>query len=134
NTRVRERLLVGILTWMRAEPKHARQLKLLAGACLETSTALSEELRGEIDACLDDLIPPRDVNAARQVATLGSLVLDRLPDSLDGLSPTRAAAAVHAACLINGSQALELLAKYARDLREAPRKELVAGWEHFDAE
>ncbi|GAA1988538.1 NACHT domain-containing protein [Catenulispora subtropica] len=134
NTRVRERLLTGILARMRAEPKYARQLKLLAGACLETSTALSEELRAEIDDCLDDLIPPRDVNAARQVASLGALVLDRLPDSLDGLSPTRAAAVVHAACLINGPQALELLAKYARDPREAPRTELVAGWEYFDAE
>jgi hypothetical protein len=74
-------------------------------------------LRAVLDRCLDDLIPPRDAAAARSLATAGEPVLARLPESLEGLSDAVAAATFQTAWLVNGPDALDVLARYAADRR-----------------
>ena len=132
NEPLRRELIRGILDRVQAEPRHARRLKLLAVACLETLPSVPDDLRAALDRCLDDLVPPRDTAAARSLATAGEPVLARLPENLEGLSYAVAMATVRTAWLINGPEALDVLARYAADRRVHP--ELSMAWGYFDPE
>ncbi|MEU4515466.1 NACHT domain-containing protein [Nonomuraea wenchangensis] len=134
NGPLREALLDGLLSRMTAEPRHARRLKIVICGCLETLPSVPERLRPAVDDCLDDLIPPRDVNSARSLALAGQVVLDRLPATLDGLSSAVARACVRTARLINGPGAIDVLAGYAPDDRWQVRDELIEGWRYFEPE
>ena len=72
--------------------------------------------------------------AARSLATAGEPVLARLPESLAGLSDAVAEAAVQTAWLINGPEALDVMARYAADRRRIVQSELSRAWEYFDPE
>ncbi|WP_052424259.1 NACHT domain-containing protein [Nonomuraea candida] len=130
NGPLREELLGGLLARIAAEPRHARRLKIVLCGCLETLPSVPERLREAVDGCLGDLIPPRDLAAARSLALAGQVVLDRLPKDLRGLSPAVARACVRTARLINGPEALDLLARYASC--EGMGYELVEGWRYFE--
>lgn len=132
NEPLRRELITGILNRAQAEPRRARQLKLLAVACLETLPSVPDDLRTALDRCLDDLIPPRTTAAARSLATAGEPVLARLPENLEGLSDAAATATVQTAWLINGPEALDVLARYAADERFDVQNELRKAWEYFD--
>ncbi|MCW2862664.1 MAG: putative signal transduction protein with Nacht domain [Actinoallomurus sp.] len=134
NSPQRAELLAGLLGRIQAEPRNARRLKLLVAGCLETLPAIPGELRDDVEACLDDLVPPRDLASARSLSNVGETVLDRLPRTPEGLSPAAARAVVRTAWLVNGPRALDLLAGYGRDLRAEVQEELVKGWEYFDAD
>ncbi|WP_017573478.1 NACHT domain-containing protein [Nocardiopsis halotolerans] len=125
-------LLGGILSRAQEEIRHARYLKLLAAACLETASTVPVELRGQIHACVDDVVPPRDMATARSLSTAGEAVLDRLPTSLDGLTEAQARATVHTAALINGPRALDLLTGYRQDDRPRVQHGLQRDWAYFD--
>ncbi|OXM68409.1 NACHT N-terminal Helical domain 1-containing protein [Amycolatopsis vastitatis] len=131
----RGRLLNGILDEAaKASPKVARQLKLLAAACKETAILAPPEVLSRVDDCIRSLVPPRSVRESRSLATVGEAVLDYLPDSVEELSPARAAACVRTASLVNGPRALEKLARYAPDPRVGVQEELVRAWKYFDPE
>jgi hypothetical protein len=132
NAPQRADLLGGLFRRIEAEPRNARRLKLLVAGCLETLPAIPVALRSALDACLDDLIPPRDLAAARSLSNVGETILDRLPRTLDGLTPAAARAVVRTAWLVNGPRALHLLAGYGTDPREPVQEELIKGWEYFD--
>ncbi|TDC94956.1 NACHT domain-containing protein [Actinomadura sp. 7K507] len=134
NEPLRRELLTGILARARKEERRARTLKLVAVACLETLPSVPDGLRAGIDQCLNDLVPPRDPASARSLATAGEPVLTRLPETLEGLSPAAAAATVQAAWLINGPDALDLLARYAADTRPRVREEIIEAWAYFDTD
>jgi hypothetical protein len=134
NAPQRAELLTGLLRRISAEPRNARRLKLLVAGCLETLQAIPLELRRDVEACVDDLIPPRDLASARSLSNVGEPILDRLPSTPDGLTPAAARAVVRTAWLINGPKALELLAGYGTDRRRIVQEELVKGWEYFDAD
>ncbi|MFI0406803.1 NACHT domain-containing protein [Actinomadura sp. 3N508] len=134
NEPLRRELLTGILNRARTERKHARVLKLLAVACLETLPVVPDDLRKDLDRYLDDLVPPRNEASARSLATAGEPVLARLPEALDGLGPGAAAATVQTAWLINGPAAMDVLARYASDTRQRVREQLVKAWDYFDAD
>jgi hypothetical protein len=85
-----------------------------------------------VDDCLNGLIPPRDLGAARSLALAGRVVLDHLPRDLRGLSPAAARACVMTAVLINSPSALDLLARYASDARSQVQAELIEGWRYFE--
>ncbi|GAA3959639.1 NACHT domain-containing protein [Actinomadura viridis] len=131
---LRRDLVAGLLARARAEPKRARQLELLAVACLETLPSIPRELRESLDRCLDELVPPRGVASARSLASAGEAVLARLPERLDGLSTAAARAAVRTAWMINGPGALDVLARYAPDERPEVWGEVQEGWRYFDPE
>ncbi|GAA0363905.1 NACHT domain-containing protein [Actinoallomurus spadix] len=134
NAPQRAELLGGLFRRIEAEPRHARRLKLLVAGCLETLPAIPAELRDAVDACLDDLVPPRDLASARSLSNVGETILDRLPKNLDGLTPAAARAVVRTAWLVNGPRALDLLAGYGTEARDLVQEELIRGWEYFDAE
>ncbi|MFV2172563.1 NACHT domain-containing protein [Actinomadura sp. LOL_016] len=132
NEPLRRELLTGILTRARSERRHARTLKLLSVACLETLPSVPEDLRTELDRCLDELVPPRNESTARSLATAGPSVLARLPENLESLSVAAAVAAIQTASLINGPEALTALSRFATDPRPAIHEELIRAWDYFD--
>ena len=132
NGPLRRQLLTGLLDRADAEPRHSRRLRLLITSCLETVPDISSELRDRIDTCVAGLIPPRTTSEARPLASAGEEILRRLPLNLDDLPVGEAVATVRTAWLINGSQALDRLARYARDPRTQVQDELIAGWSYFD--
>jgi hypothetical protein len=132
NEPLRRDLIAGLLARIHTESRHARRLKLLVIACLETLPSIPRDLNVAIDRCLDDLIPPRDLRSARSLATAGEPVLSRLPKTLDGLSEAAARAAVRTAWLINGPEALDLLSRYAADLRPQVWEEVNDAWAYFE--
>jgi hypothetical protein len=134
NEPLRRELLTGILSRARTEERRARTLKLVAVACLETLPSVPDDLRDDIDRCLDDLIPPRDEASARSLATAGEPVLRRLPETLDGLTEAAAKATIQATWLINGSGALDVLARYASDRRPGVQDQLGEAWDYFDTD
>jgi Leucine-rich repeat (LRR) protein len=134
NEPLRRELLSGVLARARADARRSRLLKLVAVACLETLPSVPEHLWTELDRCFDDLIPPRDEASARSLASAGEPVLRRLPDTVAGLSEAAALATVQAAWLINGPDALDVLARYATDTRLRVRQQLMSAWNYFDAD
>jgi hypothetical protein len=132
NGPLREELLKGVLARIAGEPEHARRLKILLCACLETLPSIPESVQQDVDRCLNDLVPPCDSADADSLAAAGQVMLDRLPRDLDGLSAEAACACVRTAWLINGPRALDLLSRYALDRRDLVGRELVEGWRFFD--
>jgi hypothetical protein len=132
NAPQREELLSGLVRRIRTEHRHARRLKLLVAGCLETLPIIPGDLRSHVEACLDDLVPPRDLASARSLSNVGEPILARLPRTPDGLTAAAARAVVHTAWLVNGPEALDLLAGYGADPREGVQEELIRGWEYFD--
>jgi hypothetical protein len=134
NAPMRHQLLAGILERIKHESQIARRLKLLLGACLETLLVVPPDLSPAIDQCLLDLIPPRNVTAARTIANIGEPVLAKFPLTLDGLSDAVGRATVRAAWMVNGPQAVEVLSRYSNESRVAIQRELLEAWQYFDSE
>ncbi|MGW3958390.1 NACHT domain-containing protein [Amycolatopsis sp. NPDC005003] len=128
-------LLSGILDRADEEPRHARHLRLLAAASLETVSNADPEVLARVEAVIrDQLVPPRSLKETRSLASIGDRVLRYLPESLHGLSDAVAAASVRAAALTAGADALTLLGNYARDPRPAVQDQLLQAWQYFDPE
>jgi NACHT domain len=133
----RTELLNKILDRADQEPRHARPLRLLASACLDTAHMVAPEVTARIDAAVSTLLPPRSRRETRSLALAGDRVLRSLPRSLSDLqelSAAAAAACVRTAALINGPNAIQLLATYAADPRVEVQRELAEVWSYFDAE
>ncbi|MGW4058769.1 NACHT domain-containing protein [Amycolatopsis sp. NPDC004747] len=128
-------LLSGILDRADEEPRHARHLRLLAAASLETVSNADPEVLARVEAVIrDQLVPPRSLKETRSLASIGERVLRYLPENLDGLSDAVAAASVRAAALTAGADALKLLGNYARDPRPGVQDQLLQAWQYFDPE
>ncbi|MCR6481890.1 NACHT domain-containing protein [Amycolatopsis sp. OK19-0408] len=128
-------LLTGILDRADDEPRHARHLRLLAAACLETVSNTSPDVLARVEAVIrEQLTPPRSLRETRSLASIGHRVLRYLPESLEGLSDAVAAASVRAAALTAGDDALGLLRSYAQDSRAAVQEQLSQAWQYFDPE
>ncbi|MFC4628292.1 NACHT domain-containing protein [Promicromonospora alba] len=129
-------LLTGLLD--RADAKtdrrNTRALRLLAAACRETAEKVDPEVNARIDAALDAIVPPRSSRETRSLARSGAGVLRKLPARLEELSDASAAACVETAALINGPDALQLLASYATDSRPRVQRALVDAWRYFAPE
>ncbi|MES4902876.1 MULTISPECIES: NACHT domain-containing protein [unclassified Streptomyces] len=132
NRSQREELITGILDRAEAERRHARGLRLLAAACLETMESVPVGLGERLDVNLGQLVPPRRKSDAESLAAVGDPVLGRLPRSLDGLTEAAARAAVRTAALIGGGGALDLLSDYAEDGRAGVHEQLAQSWHYFD--
>lgn len=134
NKQFRHDLFSGLLERAVSEPRHARHLRLLATACLETVPTLDKDLLVRIDAELQALLPPRRKTEARALAAAGSHVLRHLPASLEGLGIGAAVATVRTAALIAGPDTLPVLARYATDARSAVARELIRAWDYHPPE
>ncbi|WIN00329.1 NACHT domain-containing protein [Actinoplanes oblitus] len=135
NNPMRTELIEGILRRADREPRRRRALILLVAACRETMPSLEPpELLKEIDRRLDSLLPPRNRIEARSLYTVGEQLLHRLSADGTSLTPKQAVAVIRTAALINGSQALHLIAGYADDARVEVQRELAEVWRYFDPE
>ncbi len=129
------RLLSGILDRADEEPRHARHLRLLAAACLETVSNASPEVLARIEVVIQKhLVPPRSLRETGSLASIGHRVLRYLPRYLSGLSTAVAAASVRTAALAAGDEALTLLKGYAQDSRPMVQEQVVNAWQYFDPE
>lgn len=129
---ISNRLITRLIERGYAEEENRHKLHLLAVACLETATDLSEDVREKINACLGELLPPRSIGEARAISSAGELAVDSLRRF------ARANAAVATACvraltLIGGESALRALGDFGPDNRVTVARELIRGWDSFDA-
>ncbi|WP_052442631.1 NACHT domain-containing protein [Streptacidiphilus neutrinimicus] len=135
HARPRERadLLTRVLRRAEEEPQHAHRLRLLAAACLDTAVELDPSVREAVTAAATALVPPRNVTAARELASAGPVVLELLPGP-EGLDDETAHAVVVCAGNIFNERALPLLAAYADHPHVDVRAQLAYSWRNFDTE
>ncbi|GAB2754305.1 NACHT domain-containing protein [Amycolatopsis magusensis] len=127
-------LVDGLLDRAAEERRHARRLRLLAAACLETVQDIDPTTHTRVDEALRKLVPPRDSRETSSLATVGHRLLKHLPTNLTELSDAKAAATVRVAALTGDDAAIPLLAGYARDPRDGVQEELQQGWLYFEPE
>ncbi|SEL41718.1 serine protease [Streptacidiphilus jiangxiensis] len=131
--RERAELLTRILRRAEAEPAHADRLRLLAAACLDMAVELDPAVRDQVTAATAALVPPQDVEAAKDLAQAGPVVLELLPGP-EGLDDATAQAVVVCATRCTSNRAIPLLASYAHHPNIELRMELARAWPWFDTE
>ncbi len=131
--RQRRELLYGILARADAEPSRRQLLQTLAVACLETSPQLEPELRDQVQAVAESLLPPRGVRQAEILAHIGEPLLDLLAER-PARGVRQAAATIRAASLVGGEIALPIIAAAGQTPGPTVRDELFRAWPLFDAE
>ena len=78
-------LLTGILDRADEGTRHARHLRLLAAACLETVSNVSPDVIARVEAMIrEQLVPPRSLRETQSLASIGHRVLRYLPETLTG--------------------------------------------------
>ncbi|MFC9825440.1 NACHT domain-containing protein [Streptomyces erythrochromogenes] len=127
----RTRILRGLLKRADKVKSARNRLVLLAAASLEHAPELDPAIRSDIQSRTAELLPPRTMDQAAELAKAGELVLELLPAPA-GLPVAEAAAAVRTAALIGGLRALRVLAAARSDTRFSVCHELAASWGRFD--
>ncbi|MFF5130678.1 NACHT domain-containing protein [Streptomyces syringium] len=131
--RARAELLDMLLKRGDAEEIHRYRLHLLAAACLEHATEVAYDVRARVEKAAAELVPPRDQESAKVLATAGRVVLDLLPGP-EGLDNEVAHAVVVAATLVADDRAIPLLSRYATHPSLDVRSQLAWAWDRFDTE
>ncbi|MEU4819827.1 NACHT domain-containing protein [Micromonospora aurantiaca] len=131
HSRQKSELFEGLLRRGREEAANQHTLYLLAVACLETAREVPPELAADISNCLNELLPPKNITEAKELASAGDLALSRLGEYRLAKAQ-EAAACVRAACLIGGESSLQVLANYTTDPRKTVQRELLRGWALHD--
>ncbi|WP_413757722.1 NACHT domain-containing protein [Streptomyces sp. MMBL 11-3] len=117
----------------RAEPAGATRIRLLALAGLEHATELDPRVRAAVEEQAATLIPPRTVEEARELASVGPLALELLPGP-EGLSEAEARAVVVTASLIGTDTAVPALTRFRTHPSLPVRSQLSWTWHRFDTE
>ncbi|MFI1658811.1 NACHT domain-containing protein [Streptomyces sp. NPDC020472] len=107
------------------------RLTLLAATALDHATEVSPEVRERVLARTSEVIPPRTAEEARELATVGRLVLDLLPGP-EGLSDEEARLVVTTATHIPADASIPYLARFARHPSVEVRAQLSWGWQRFE--
>ncbi|MEW2575680.1 NACHT domain-containing protein [Streptomyces syringium] len=131
--RARAELLGMLLTRGEREPAHRNRLRLLAAACLEHATEVDPAVRTRVEEATAELVPPTDLESAKDLAAAGQVVIDLLPGP-EGLADDVAHAVVVAATTVADERAIPLLAEYATHPFLEVRAQLVWAWDRFDAD
>ncbi|MEE1818957.1 NACHT domain-containing protein [Streptomyces sp. SP18ES09] len=129
----RGRLLKQLLRRAERAPRLRGRLVLLAAACLEHAPELEPGVRAEVERRARELIPPRSVKDAEDLAKAGELVLELLPGPED-LDADGAAAVVRTAALVTGDAAFEVVARFREDDRFNTAFQRSEAWGAFDTE
>lgn len=131
-SRDREELIRGLIDRGKQESALTHRLFLLAVACMETSTDLSPALQLELQRCLEQVIPPRNMTDAAAVASAGPIAIPLLAN-FDG-NAVETAACVRALVMIGGEAALGALENFSNDSRVTVAREIIRGWSFFEAD
>ncbi|WP_267241425.1 NACHT domain-containing protein [Streptomyces sp. PR69] len=129
----RTRLLRQILRRADRAPRLRNRLVLLAAACLEHAPELDPEVRGEVERRTEELVPPRSLDEAVELAKAGELVLELLPGP-EGLEEETAEAVVRTAASFEGDAALAVIARFREDDRLRVAVQVSRAWSSFDTE
>ncbi|MEU9706049.1 NACHT domain-containing protein [Streptomyces sp. NPDC047981] len=127
----RAQLLKQLLKRADRAPKLRHRLVLLAAACLEHAPELDPAVRELVEVRTRELLPPRDLNAAEELAKVGELVLPLLPGPAE-LDKESASAVVRTAALIKGDTAFEVVARFREDSRLLVPFQVSRAWSSFD--
>ncbi|MFK8907353.1 NACHT domain-containing protein, partial [Streptomyces sp. YS-3] len=103
----RARLLKQLLRRADRAPRLRHRLVLLAAACLEHAPELDPAIRESVQARTRELLPPRCLDDAEELAKVGELVVGLLPGP-EGLDEYEAGAVVRMAAAIRGDAAFEV--------------------------
>ncbi|MFD7259558.1 NACHT domain-containing protein [Streptomyces sp. NPDC059874] len=128
----RARILRQLLRRADRVKRDRSRLVLLTAACLEHAPELDPAVRSEIERRTAALLPPKSLEQAEELAKVGELVLELLPEPAD-LTVYEAATTVKTAALVGGPRALELITAFREDTRFSVCYELSSGWRRFDA-
>ncbi|MEU7277976.1 NACHT domain-containing protein [Streptomyces sp. NPDC045431] len=129
----RARLLRQLLKRADRAPRLRHRLVLLAAACLEHAPELDPAVRAEVETRARELVPPRSLADAEELAKVGELVLELLPGP-EGLEEQAAAAVVRTAALVGGDAGLEVIARFRGDERFRVADQVSEAWGQFDTE
>jgi len=132
NNAQRESLLRGLLQRGKEEESHRHVLFLLAVACLQTAPSLTTDLRDELQAALNQVVPPTNMSEASAVASAGDSAAPLLRRA--NLKVMEAVASVRALSLIGTTEALEALRSYRKEHRVTVIRQLIRAWPSFDTE
>jgi hypothetical protein len=128
-----EQLINGLIKRGDKEKEYRYQLHLIAVACLETAIELGPEVKAEVEKCLSQLVPPKNITEAKALAVAGNLAVPYLTNV--GYKPTSVmVVCIRTLALIRSDAALKALEGYAPDRSIAVREELFKAWDAFDQE
>ncbi|MGW0946643.1 NACHT domain-containing protein [Streptomyces sp. NPDC002623] len=128
----RTRLLRQLLRRADKVQRYRHRLVLLAAASLEHAPELDPAVRREVESRAEELMPPRTMEEAEELAKVGELVLELLPGP-EGLDEATAAAVVRTAALTGGPAGMAVIARFREDTRHQVVYQLSRGWRFFDA-
>ncbi|MGW7693167.1 NACHT domain-containing protein [Streptomyces asiaticus] len=133
--RERAELLRKLLEVARHEnsAESALRLFLLAMACLEHAPDLDPAIRDEVTRNATEFVPPMTIPRARELATVGPLVLELLPEP-EGLTDEVAECCVVTASRIPVDAAIPYLARFADHPAVGVRAQLASSWGRYDTE
>ena len=80
-----EQLVHGLIRRGDEEKKLRHQLHLIAVSCLETAIELGPEVRIEVEECLSQLVPPKNMPEAKELAAAGELAVKNLAKNRETL-------------------------------------------------
>jgi hypothetical protein len=129
--RVREDLLLGLIERGDAETWHRHQLHMLAVSCLETSIEIGPVVKRDIEQCMRELVPPKNMVDAKALATAGELAVPHLVYR-PHYDMTTSAACVFALARIGSETALDVISSYTRNPPDDVIDELLHAWPFFD--
>lgn len=116
----------------RRQQQHAR--RVVAVACLQEIRALSPVLRREVEAVIPDLLPPRSMDQAEQLATIGERLIPVLTTHWQR-DPGKASESIRAASLAGGRAALDLIGQIVTHPDHPDLDaELSRAWQYFDVD
>ncbi|MCC8481103.1 NACHT domain-containing protein [Streptomyces globisporus] len=127
-------LLRELLKRADAEPEHGHRLVLLAAGSLGHAPELNPNIRAEVEARTERLLPPDGQESIDELAKVGNLALELLSSMIDNLTETEAAAVVRTAAAVGTESAYELVKQFRGDERSWVASALSAAWEQFDAD
>ncbi|MGI5197201.1 NACHT domain-containing protein [Streptomyces sp. CA-288835] len=114
-------------------PWASARIRLIALACLEHATELDPTVRADVEEQAAPLLPPRTTEEAKELASVGPLVLELLPGP-EGLSEAEARAVVVTASLVGTDAAVPVLARFRNHPSLPVRAQLTWSWDRFDTE
>ncbi|NGN64208.1 NACHT domain-containing protein [Streptomyces sp. A7024] len=128
----RVRVLRGLLRRADKVKRHRQRLVLLAAACLEYALEVDPAVRDEVERRTRELLPPYNPEEAEELAKIGPLVLELLPDPAQ-LDEWAASACVRCAASIGGDAALAWIRRVPLGPRGVVEGTIGEAWRSFPA-
>jgi hypothetical protein len=129
--KAREELLRGLIERGDAEREQRYPLHMLAVACLETSIELESTVKQDIQQCLSELVPPKDIEEAKAFVKAGELAVPHLVYNSQ-YPPSTLAACAFALAHIGSDAALDVLDEYIYKLTTEVITVLINAKQVFD--